>query len=65
MPAIYPALLKNRHLSKTLIIHNAYIFFLSFQNTVTIETGTSDLHKMAIKEKSKTKGHSIKKLYEL
>ena len=37
-------------------------FFLSFQNTVIIETGTSDLHKMVIKEKSKTKDHSIKKL---
>lgn len=62
MPAIYLALLKNRHLSKTLIIHNALSFFLSFQNTVIIETGTSDLHKMVIKEKSKTKDHSIKKL---
>ena len=33
--------------------------FLSFQNTFTIETGTSEFHKMVIKEISKTKNHSI------
>ena len=53
MFAIYLALLRNQHAAKILIIHHAYIFFLtnrprSFQNNVTTEKGISVFHKMVI-----------------